>query len=155
MSVARPQDRSCRETGFTVLELLIVLALIGVIAAVGISASFYAFDISRVGRTVGNMNGVASALVRYQSDTSSLPAGGLQPVSNIASLLSPVSGNIPTRDGWGNNLYYELITSGGSTTFRVHSYGKDGTPDGAITGIWHDPFTDVVLEGENFIQTKW
>lgn len=63
MSAARPQDRSCREAGFTVLELLIVLALIGVIAAVGISASFYAFDISRVGRTVGNMNGDRKSVV--------------------------------------------------------------------------------------------
>lgn len=144
-----------KDAGFTMVEILIVLAVITVIAAICISACLYAFDISRLGRTLGNIRGVSGALVRYQTDTSSLPGGGLQPVSSISALLQPVSGDVPTTDGWGHDLYYEPVTVAGVPTFRLYSYGKDGTPDGAISGTWVDFFTDIVVEGGSFIQTKW
>lgn len=143
------------DAGFSMVELLIVLAIISIIAAIGISAGMYAFDASRLGQTVGNARGVSEALLRYQTDTSTLPAGGLQPVSNIVDLLEPVSGRVPTVDGWGNPLYYEPVVVSGIPTFRVMSYGKGGTPDGAITGNWVDFFTDIVIEGGTFIQNKW
>jgi prepilin-type N-terminal cleavage/methylation domain-containing protein len=141
--------------GFTMVELLIVLAVIAIIAAIAISTGLYAFDQSRLGRTIANARGVSEALLRYQTDNSFLPAGGLQPVSSIAALMSPVSGRVPTRDGWEQDLYYEPVTVGGVPTFRVYSYGKAGVPDGVITGIWVDFFTDIIVEGGTFIQSKW
>ncbi len=141
--------------GFTLIEVLIVLAVISIVAAIAASASLYAFDASRLGRTVANIRGVATSLNRYQTDTSSLPGGGLQTVSSIAAVLAPVSGQLPTVDGWGHDLYYEPVTVNGEATFRVFGYGKDGTPDGVITGTWVDFYTDVINQGGSFIQTKW
>lgn len=141
--------------GFTMVELLVVLGVISALAMITISASLHAFDTSRLSRSVANARGVSEALLRYQTDNSMLPAGGLQAVNNIADLVRPVSGTIPTEDGWGNDLYYEPVTVSGLLTFRVYSYGKDGTPDGVITGNYVDFFTDVVVEGGTFIQTKW
>jgi hypothetical protein len=47
------------------------------------------------------------------------------------------------------------VVVGGQLSFRVYSYGKDGTPDGSVPGVWVDFFSDVVAEGGSFLQTKW
>ena len=144
------------ERGFTMVELMIVLVFLGVIVSIAIASAFYAFDASRLSRTVANMRGLSDAITRYQSDVSSLPGGGLQPVSTIAPILLPVSGSVPTVDGWDHDLYYEpYTTADGSLTFRVYSYGKDASDDGVITGSWLDFTSDIVVEGGSSIQTKW
>jgi prepilin-type N-terminal cleavage/methylation domain-containing protein len=150
-----PQPRP-RHAGFSMIELLVVMAFIGVIAGIGLSSGFYAFDVSRLGRTVANMRGVADALTKYQADASMLPPGGLQPVSAIASAIRPSGGVVAQKDGWDNPIYYEPYTTAqGVSTFRVWSYGKDGSADGVITGTWVDFTTDIVVEGGSFIQTRW
>ena len=145
-----------RTAGFTMVEVLIVLAVTSIIAGIAASAAFYAFDVSRVGKTVNDMRAVSSAIMKYEADFGGLPGGGLQPVSNLAGPLVPYTGgNLLTEDGWGSPLFYEPVVVAGSTTFRVYSYGKGGVPDGAITGNWLGFFSDVVVEGGTFIQTKW
>jgi len=141
--------------GFSLIEILIVLVIIGIIAAIGMGAALYAFDVSRLSNTVAGMRGVADAIMKYQTDYSALPPGGLQPVSAIAGALRPVGGSVALKDGWGNDFFYEPIVGSGDPSFRVYSYGKDGTPDGTVTGTWVDFYTDVVFEGSGFIQTKW
>jgi general secretion pathway protein G len=144
------------EAGFSMVELMIVLVFISIIAGIALSTGMYAFDVSRLGRTIANMRGVADAIVKYQSDNSALPPGGLQQVSAIAPVLSPSNGRVATLDGWDNPLYYTpFTTAGGVSTFRVFSYGRDGASDGVVTGVWADFTTDIVVEGGSFIQTKW
>jgi type II secretory pathway pseudopilin PulG len=138
------------------VELMIVLVFISIIAGIALSAGFYAFDVARLGRTVANMRGVADAVVKYQTDTSSLPPGGMQPVSSIMAAIRPSGGNVATMDGWDNPIYYTpYTTAGGVSTFRLYSYGKDGAADGVVTGTWTDFFSDIVVEGGSFIQTRW
>jgi general secretion pathway protein G len=155
--VPRKQAAARRsEAGFSMVELMIVLVFISIIAGIALSAGMYAFDAARLGRTVANMRGVADAIVKYQSDNSMLPAGGMQVVSAIAPALKPANGNVATLDGWDNPLYYTpFTTAGGVSTFRVFSYGKDGASDGVVTGVWADFTTDIVVEGGSFIQSKW
>jgi prepilin-type N-terminal cleavage/methylation domain-containing protein len=144
------------EAGFTIVELLISLALIGIIAGIASSYCFYAFDVSRVSRTVANLRGVSDALLKYQTDNSLLPAGGMQPVSAIAPAIRTSGGVVAQTDGWNNPLYYTPFTTAqGVQTFRVFSYGSDGASDGVVTGTWVDFTTDIVVEGGSFIQTKW
>ena len=156
MSLTRFRAEKSAEAGFTIVEMLIVLMFISIIAAIAMSSAFRAFDTSRLGRTVANMRGASDAILKYQTDTSSLPGGGLQPVSSIAALLRPVGGAIATTDGWDHDIYYEpYTTAAGLPTFRLYSYGKDGASDGVVTGTWVDFFTDTVIEGGSFIQTRW
>ena len=144
--------------GFTIIEVLIVLTMIGILAAMVIASAYYAFDVSRLGRTVAEMRTVADAVMKYERDNGSLPpAGGLVTVASIeADLANNFKGSLPLRDGWGNALYYEpTVLGSGTPSFRLYSYGKDGTPDGAVTGVHVDFFTDIVVESGTFIQTKW
>jgi len=156
MSLTRFRAEKSAEAGFTMVEVLIVLMFISIIASIAMSSAFRAFDTSRLGRTVANMRGASDAILKYQTDTSSLPGGGLQPISAIADLLRPVGGSVALKDGWDHDLYYEPYTTAqGLSTFRLYSYGKDGASDGVVTGTWVDFFTDTVIEGGSFIQTRW
>jgi general secretion pathway protein G len=144
------------DAGFSMVELLVVLVFISIIAGIAINGGYYAFDASRTSRTVAQLRGVADAITKYQTDNSNLPGGGLQPVSAIAAIIAPTQSNFPTKDGWDNPIYYErIVTAGGSLTFRLYSYGKDGASDGVITGTWVDWYSDIVVEGSSFVQTRW
>ena len=141
--------------GFTLIELLVVLVFIAILSAIAIQTALYAFDVARLGSTVGSMRGVATVVMAYEPANSTIPGSGLQTVSSIEPALRPMGAPVPTRDGWGNDLYFENVVVDGNPTFRVWSYGKDGTPDGAAPGVWVDFFSDVVLESGSFTQTKW
>jgi len=152
----KPKSKSRRgNAGFTLIELLIVVAMIGILAAIGVQAALYAFDVARLGSTVGNIRGVATVVMAYETANSTLPGVGLQTVASVEPTLRPMGAPVPTKDGWGNDLYYESVMIAGDLTFRVWSYGKDGTPDGAAPGVWVDFFSDVVLESGTFVQTRW
>jgi len=153
-----PSTSSARRTGqagFTIVEVLVVLVFIGIVAGIAIQTVLFAFDQARLGRSVANMRQVASAILQYESQNNGLPAGGLQPVEAIRTTLGSQAGRIDVKDGWGHDLWYQPVTVAGVTNFRIFCYGKDGVPDGAVTGVWSDFFTDVVMEGGTFIQTKW
>ena len=80
----------------------------------------------------------------------------MQPVSAIATAIRPSGGQVAQKDGWDNDIYYEpFTTAGGVSTFRLYSYGKDGAADGVVTGTWVDFYTDIVIEGGSFIQSRW
>ena len=101
------------------------------------------------------MRAIANAVAQYKLDYSEIPSGGLQPMADIAPALLSVARTVPTEDAWGNELYYEEIVVAGSTTYRVYCYGKEGVPDGVVSGNWVDFHSDTVLEGGLFIQSKY
>jgi general secretion pathway protein G len=151
-----PRPEPGRDRGYSMIELMIVLVLISLIATIVLNGATYAFDVSRVGRTVADMRTVADAITKYQTDNSAVPPGGLQPVSAIAPVIRQSGGNVPTQDGWSNPIYYEPYTTAqGMPTFRLYSYGKGGAADGIVTGTWLDFYSDIVVEGSTFVQTKW
>jgi prepilin-type N-terminal cleavage/methylation domain-containing protein len=155
MSTRTATDRRNDETGFTIIELLVVTGVIAVLVAIAVSAGYYAFDAARLGRSVADMRSISEAIARYKLDYASIPAGSLQPVSDISATLQLVTRDVPFEDAWGNSFYYEEVTVDGVPTYRLYCYGKDGAPDGAITGNWIDFYSDTVVEGGTFIQTKY
>lgn len=150
-----PPRRADRESGFSLIELLISLVVIGLLAGLAVQGALYAFDVAKLGKSVANLRQITSAVVQYETAHAGPPPGGLQPVTDILSYLGEQAGRIDPLDGWGHELYYEGLAVSGGAGFRVYCYGKDGTPDGGITGVWLDFYTDTVVENGTFIQAKW
>ncbi len=159
------------------IELLVVIAIIGILSVIAIQNVLRAVDNARTARTMADMQAVAKAVIDRGVQTNNYPTGTV-PVAQIANLLRPFMGYVPTKDGWGHNLIYsfgddeelDLDDIGESEDddddeegeptragmFWIISFGKDGTPDGAVvTGVWIDFNSDIVLKEGRFIQSRW
>ena len=151
-----------RRNGFTVLELLVTVTIVSILATISVQAVPYALDLARLSYTESSLRTISDAIIQYEAMATDLPEGFVK-VAELKSLLGTYVAQLPTVDGWGNDLYYESIRlpwihrgRDTSRTFRVYSHGKDGIPDAEIvTGRWVDFGSDVVIESGEFLQTKW
>jgi general secretion pathway protein G len=123
--------------GFTMLELMAVLIIIGLLATLVVTKVASKIDQARVTTTMANLKILHSAVNQFKMDTSRFPAEeeGLmalieQPsdVSNWESGGYLETTQIP-KDGWGNDFIYELYPESGKP-FVIKSLGADGEEGG-------------------------
>ncbi len=145
----KTQDHtSCR--GFSLVELLIVAAVIGLIVAIAIPNLLNALNRSRQARTVSDMRTLSNGLGIYQQDYAQYPeAASLSDFSAIAPDLVPFIGeNIPTLDAWQFPLEYK---SDGQS-YTLVSYGLNKAADqpwqSGLTSLFEADI--VVLDGAFF-----
>lgn len=138
-----------RTAGFTLVELMIVLLVIGILVAIVIPAMNTAMEKSRQRRSMADMRTVGNQLQIYQNDFTSFPAGGLS-IDQVADLLLPNSNTrVPTQDGWYHDFGY---ASDGMTAYSVESYGRRGVPGANITPATSNDFDlDIVLSNGQFV----
>jgi general secretion pathway protein G len=136
--------------GFSLIELLIVVAVIGLIAAIAIPNLVNAIQRGRQARTVGDARAISNAVGMYQQDYSKFPvASSFIDVDTIRPVILAYMGNFNNLDGWQRAYMYK---SDGDD-YTLVSYGLNGVPDmpwnnGPIS--YFDD--DIVIEGGAFIQ---
>ncbi len=132
------------EQGFSLIELLIVVGIIGIIAAITIPALMNAIDRSKQRRTMGDMHSLVIANGTYKVD-----------LQEYAPALSNLLGGeylqvVVTDDGWGNPFGYN--TDG--DTYDLTSLGRDGAAGPVAPSPWvNEPFeADIILIDGMFTQ---
>ncbi len=126
---------SHRGRAFTLVEVLIVMVIMGILAALAIPSLQGAIEKARIARAIGDIKAIGRNLQEYEIEHNSFPAslGTL----NMGELVDP----------WGNNYYYTRIegTKGkGSlrkdrflvpinSDFDLYSAGPDGSTTTPLT----------------------
>jgi len=134
-----------RSRGFTLIELMVVLVIIGVLAALIVPNMLDRADDARVTAARTDVNNLMQALKLYKLDNLRYPSGeqGLQ-----ALVVKPTAGTIPANwrpyldklpsDPWGHP--YQFANPGLKGEIDVYSFGADGVVGGesknADIGSW-------------------
>lgn len=137
--------RHAASRGFTLIELMVVLVIIGVLAALIVPNVLDRADDARVTAAKTDIANINQALKLYRLDNQRYPTGeqGLQ-----ALVAKPTSGPVPQNwkpyleklpnDPWGNP--YQYLNPGVKGPIDIMSFGGDGKAGGeskdADIGSW-------------------
>lgn len=123
-------QRMSRQAGMTLLEILVVLAIIGGVMAVLIPNITGNLEKSKIRSTQLAMGQLTQALTLYNNDCGTYPKsldGLMQADADCGASWGPDPYlKKPIKDGWNRDFVYE---SDGST-FTMRSLGKDGRDGG-------------------------
>lgn len=120
--------------GFTLLELLVVMVIIGLLAAYVGPKYFSQVGKSEIKMAQAQIDALEKALHQYRLDVGSYPATeqGLTALvtrpNNEARWQGPYLSKLPPADPWGRPYAYKY--PGDRAEFDLLSYGKDGQPGG-------------------------
>ena len=144
LPASRPPTRR-RPRGFTLIELMVVLVIIGVLAALIVPNVLDRADDARVTAAHTDVNNLMQALKLYKLDNQRYPSGeqGLQAlvskpgVGAIPPNWKPYLDKLP-NDPWGRP--YQYASPGLKGEVDVYSLGADGVIGGdgknADIGSW-------------------
>ena len=123
--------RGARDTqkGMTLLEIMIVVAILGMLATVVVTNLMGSLDNAKINTTKTKISGVESAIKQYYLDQGDYP-NSMRDLMNPGGGMRPYVKNEPL-DAWNKPMIYKR-TSGGDEPFVVYSMGPDmakGTPD--------------------------
>ena len=140
-----PSVRQRLSAGFTLIELMVVLVIIGVLAALIVPNVLDRADDAGATAAKTDVNNLMQALKLYKLDNQRYPTAeqGLQ-----ALLHKPTTGPVPSNwksyldklpnDPWGRP--YQYLNPGVKGEIDVMSFGADGQPGGegknADVGSW-------------------
>jgi general secretion pathway protein G len=133
--------------GFTLVEVLVVIVILGILAALVVPRVLERPDEARVIAAKNDIAAISQALKLYRLDNGRYPTGD----QGLAALvIKPVQPPVPPnwkpngylerlpKDPWGNN--YQYINPGLRGEFDVFSFGADGAAGGtgfdADIGSW-------------------
>jgi len=121
-----------KERGFTLLEIMVVLVIIGVLAALIAPRFLERADEAKVQATKVQMKNIGQALKLYRLQHGKYPNSGegLQVLATAGSGGKRYLDAIP-KDPWGHDYVY--LSPGVHGDFDILSYGMDGQAGGAGT----------------------
>jgi general secretion pathway protein G len=133
-----------RQVGFTLLELLVVMVIIGLLVGYVAPQYFKQVGKSEIKTARAQIDAFGKALDQYRLDTGHYPtteqglAALMTKPQNEAKWDGPYLKKAVPMDPWGNAYQYKKPGDHGE--YDIISYGKDGAPGGtgedADIGNW-------------------
>jgi general secretion pathway protein G len=134
--------------GFTLIELIVVIAIVGILAGIGVPAYRAYLDRARMTKTIADLRIIEKELLAYKSTKERFPD----------SLNDINRGNM--KDSWGNPYQYQNVeTATGvgklrknrfmvpiNTDFDLYSMGQDGKSASPLTA---KASRDDIIRGSN------
>ncbi|MCQ4312235.1 type II secretion system major pseudopilin GspG [Pseudomonas stutzeri] len=136
-----------KQSGFTLIEIMVVVVILGILAALVVPQVMNRPDQAKVTVAKGDIKAIGAALDMYKLDNYSYPSTQ----QGLDALVEKPGGNpqpknwnrdgylkrVP-KDPWGND--YQYLSPGTQGQFDLYSYGADGKQGGsdlnADIGSW-------------------
>ncbi len=125
-----------RPSGFTLLEVMVVLVIIGIIASMVVPNLMGSQDTARAQKAVIDIGSLETALGMYRSQNYNYPTTeqGLEALV-VQTEIEPLPKRFPEggyikrlpKDPWGND--YQLLNPGEHGKMDIFSMGPDGEAD--------------------------
>lgn len=146
MDLRLKQKHQSSQSGFTLIEVMVVIVILGILAALIVPNVIGQSDKARVGTTKSVLSTTASALDLFKLDNSRYPTTqeGLDALIHKPATAKTwpnggyIKGGLP-KDGWGADLQYIAPGSDGKP-FDLYSFGSDGKEGG------EDDAADIALK---------
>jgi len=127
-----------KQGGFTLIEIMVVVVILGILAALVVPQVMNRPDQAKVTVAKGDIKAISAALDMYKLDNYSYPSTQ----QGLDALVEKPGGNpqpknwnrdgylkrVP-KDPWGND--YQYLSPGTQGQFDLYSYGADGKQGGS------------------------
>jgi general secretion pathway protein G len=148
LCASRDWKARAAQSGFTLIEIMVVVIIIGLLAAVVVPQFLGRVDDARVAKAKQDIQAMETALTMFKLDNYTYPTPELglkalaqKPDSTTVKNWRP-GGYLQhlNKDPWGNDYIYQIPgTHGGE--YDLYSLGADGRPGGehydADIGNWN------------------
>lgn len=130
------KKQSLRQRGFTLIEVMVVVAILGILATIVMTNVVGKDEQARVTAAKTGLAQISNALEMYKLDNHKYPTTdeGLEALVNKAASAKTfppggyIKGGMP-KDPWGNPFQY-IAPGSNNRPYDVYSWGADGAEGG-------------------------